>query len=59
MQVSGSLVARVMSGGAWVAGRVMYVILRAVFRREPRALAIIAGTLVAIVAAVKLIQLVL
>ena len=59
MQVSGSLVARVMSGGAWVAGRVIYVILRAIFRREPKALAMVAGGLVAIVAAVKLVQLVL
>jgi hypothetical protein len=59
MQVSGSLVARVMSGGAWVIGRVMYVVLRAIFRREPKALALVFGTLAAIVVAVKLIQLAL
>lgn len=55
MQVSGSLAARVMSGGAWVIGRVMYVVLRAIFRRDPKALAMIAGTLAAIVVAVKLV----
>ncbi len=55
MQVSGTLAARVMSGGAWVAGRVIYVILRAIFRRDPKALAMIAGALIAIVVAIKLI----
>lgn len=59
MQVSGSLVARVMSGGAWVAGRVIYVILRAIFRRDPKAIAMIVGTLAVIVVAVKLIELIL
>lgn len=55
MQVSGSLVARVMSGGAWVAGRVIYVILRAIFRRDPKALAMVGGGLAAIAAIVWLI----
>lgn len=55
MQVSGTLAARVMSGGAWVAGRVIYVILRAIFRRDPKALAMIAASLVVIVVAVKLV----
>jgi len=55
MQVSGTLAARVMSGGAWVAGRVIYVILLAIYRRDPRALAMIAGTLAAIVVAIRLV----
>ena len=55
MQVSGTLAARVMSGGAWVAGRVIYVILRAIFRRDPKALAMIAAALVVIVVAIKLV----
>jgi hypothetical protein len=55
MQVSGSLVARVMSGGAWVAGRVIHVILLAIYRRDPKALAKIAVTLALIVLAVKLV----
>jgi hypothetical protein len=55
MQVSGSLAARVMSGGAWVAGRVIYVILRAIFRRDPKALAMIAVTLAVIALIVRLL----
>ena len=55
MQVSGTLAARVMSGGAWVAGRVIYVILRAIFRRDPKALAILGGAAVALIVALKLV----
>jgi hypothetical protein len=55
MQVSGTLAARALSGASWAAGRVIYVILLAIFRRDPKALAMIAAALVAIVVAIKLI----
>jgi hypothetical protein len=47
-RIYGSFLAGLMSGGAWVLGRVIYVILRAVYRGEPRAIAMIVATLVAI-----------
>ncbi|MES2444739.1 MAG: hypothetical protein V4574_18100 [Pseudomonadota bacterium] len=52
MQISGTLAARALSGGAWVAGRVIYVVLLAIFRRDPKALAILGAAILAIVALV-------
>jgi hypothetical protein len=55
MQLSGTLAARALSGASWAAGRVIYIILLAIFRRDPRALAILATALVAIAVAIRLI----
>ena len=44
----GALAAWTLSIWAWIAGRVMYVLLRIYYRREPRAILILASWIAAL-----------
>lgn len=55
MRVSGTLAARALSVGTWVAGRVLHVVLLAVYRRDPKALVILAAVAAALIVALELV----